>query len=181
MITKFKIYESYSSNKDEIREFIDELPNTLLLYRSIFLNGIEGDMPGVYIDWDDIGGSWTLDYNFADNIYEYQSFNPSNDDVMYILHIDAPKNMMDIEKTIEARLITDKYEYVVDDLTGEFIENLDLNIHMFEHENEIVMKSKSNGILLEQFITKIEVITWDDNHKKTKRDYDNGRIKKSNL
>jgi hypothetical protein len=149
MITKLTDFlkEAYSKDKEEILNFIEELPDPVVLYRTLFLT------KGEKINKNQLGESWTLDYNFAENAYHYKSFYPNNDDIMKIIHIEVPKRLIDIDKTVDRRLITDTEKYFWDELTDEWIENTDLDFHSYEHEQEIVLKNISE---LKKYITKIE-------------------------
>ena len=107
MITKLEnfIKETYSKDKEEILRFIEELSDPVELYRTLFLT------KGERINKNNLGRSWSTDYNFAENAYHYKSFHPNNNDVMRIIHIMVPKSFIDVEETINVRLITDDEKY----------------------------------------------------------------------
>lgn len=161
MITKLRnfIKETYSKDKEEILSFIEELPDPIILYRTLFL------APGEEINKNSLGESWSLDYNFAENAYHYTSFYPNGDDIMKIITIQIPKSYIDIDKTVERRLITDAERFFWDELTGEWIENTDLEYHSYEHEQEIVLKNVPE---LKKYITKIETIPLEGGYPKKK-------------
>lgn len=165
MLTNFLrfITETYSKDKEEIIEFLDELPEKLTLYRALFL------VRGEKINKKKLGESWTLDYSFAQNSYHYQSFLQRGDSIMKIIHLEIPKSFIDIDKTIDRRLITDNEKYFWDELTGEWTENTDLDYHSYEHEDEIVLKDMPE---LQKYITKIETIPLENGlPKKKKQEY----------
>lgn len=162
MITKLTDFlkEAYSKDKEEILNFIEELPDPVVLYRTLFLT------KGEKINKNNLGRSWTLDYNFAENAYHYKSFYPNSDDIMKIIHIVVPKEYIDVEETVNVRLITDNEKYFWDELTDEWIENTDLDFHSYEHEDEIVLKSVPD---LKKYITKIESFQLKDGLPKQKK------------
>jgi len=145
MIKSFNLFinEIYTSNIDDIKDFIDKLGDTITLYRSLILED------GEEIDKDNLGTHWSLDYNFVSNIKYYKSFKHNDEDyITYIITANVNKSDIDIEKTIDKRLIKDSGHFF-DELTDELIENPDMDYHPYSHEDEIVLKRGTKPVIVD--------------------------------
>tara|TARA_R110000772_G_scaffold20466_2_gene56702 strand:- start:22282 stop:22776 length:495 start_codon:yes stop_codon:yes gene_type:complete len=155
---EFLLTETYYSNESDIINFIDELPNKIILYRGIIVPK-DNDK----LNKDKLGIHWSLDEDFVKNMIHYDTFDYGNeieDYFLYIIESEFNKSDIDIEKTIDKRLITKKI--FIDELSDEVIENDNMDYHPFEHEDEIVIKEESIGSILN--ITKIDLLKYLDNY-----------------
>lgn len=129
-----KSFEIYSSDKNKILEFINGLDDELILYRVLIIKKDDDN-----IDKDNLGIHWTLDENFADNIYRYGTFGHIRDCYLYKITVEIKKEDIDIGETIEVRHVKDN-KFFWDEISGEMIENDDMDGHPYSHEDEIILK-----------------------------------------
>lgn len=110
--------ESAKTHLEEIIDLYNQLPNTIRLYRLIFL-GKESDL-----NKEELGSHYVLSKkilissHYDRMLYDYSKYENSKP---YILTVDAPKNKIDFDETIKNNL-------------------------MYPHEQEITLKDKGRGI-----------------------------------
>lgn len=147
------INEIYSSDKDSIINFLNELPDKIRLYRGLILSK---DI--MSINKDNLGIHWSLNDYFVRNMFEYDTFKIYDKDEYNLWIIEAifMKSDIDFEGTIEKRLIKDK-GFFWDELTGEMIFNDfdDIEHHPYSHEDEILVKDSSTPEIIK--IDKIDL------------------------
>ena len=136
------INEVYSSDRNEIEMFLSQLEFPLRLYRALIIE------KGEKINKKDLGVHWTIDEYFARNLFHYDTFGGASDEILedydfYVITAEFNKDDIDFDETINKRLIKNSGHFW-DELTGEFIENPDMLYHPYSHEDEIVIKIKSN-------------------------------------
>lgn len=151
MIRKFQEFineKVYTNDISEIEDYLNDLPDTIILFRGIFIEDESG------INMDELGEHWSEDYMFVRNMYHYSTFTPSGDDILFIITAKFNKSDIDIKKTIDKRLIKDSGHFW-DELTGEFIENPEMEYHPYEHEQEIIIKKESKPYIIK--VDKIEL------------------------
>lgn len=143
---KIKLFEAYSKDREEIVDFIDALPNKVYLYRGLILSEHED------VDKDNLGIHWTFDKYFAENIYQYETFKANEDYRLIVVSAVFDKKDIDVEKTIDKRLIKDSGHFW-DELTGELIEFTDMDdediFHPYEHEDEVIIKPEAKPIKID--------------------------------
>lgn len=151
MITKFIYFlnETYSNDKNEIRNFIDDLDDEITLYRGLIIPKDDDK-----INKDELGVHWSLDEYFVRNMFEYDTFRSNDDYYLYVITAIFKKSDIDIDGTINARFIKDS-KHFWDELTGEFVENNDMIYHPYSHEDEILIKKESKPNIID--IEKIEL------------------------
>jgi len=129
------VNETYTSDRNQIVNFINELDDKIVLYRGIFVR------KGEKLNRKKLGIHWSLDEDFVDNMFHYDTFKLGGslqDYKMYKVFVVVDKKYIDIESTIDKRLIKDSGHFW-DELTGELIENPDKNFHPYSHEDEIIL------------------------------------------
>lgn len=135
-----KINEVYSKDIEQIKTFLSELEFPLTLYRGLLLE------KGEKINKKNLGIHWSLDEDFVNNLYYYETFGgnkmPSEDYNFYVIEAEFNRDDIDFEGTIEKRLIKDTGHFW-DELTGELIQNPDMEYHPYSHEDEILVKPTS--------------------------------------
>ena len=140
------INEVYSSNIEQIKEFLSELEFPLILYRGLLLE--KGDK----INKKKMGVHWSLDKDFVTNLFYYDTFGgnriSSGDYNFYVVIAEFVKEDIDFEGTIEKRLIKDSGHFW-DELTGELIQNSDMEFHPYSHEDEILIKNSSKPRIID--------------------------------
>lgn len=133
--------ETYSEDKDEIIEFLNDLPEEITLYRGLIVPKEKKT-----INKKSLGVHWSLDEYFVKNMFEYDTFRIYDREDYNLWFIEAVFNKSDIdfEGTIDKRIIKDS-GFFWDELTGEMIENDSDGIkqHPYSHENEILVKPNS--------------------------------------
>jgi len=145
--------EVYSKDKDKVEMFLSQLEFPLRLYRALIIE------KGEKINKKDLGVHWTLDEDFARNLFYYDTFGGATDEILedynfYVITAEFNKDDIDFQETINKRLIKNSGHFW-DELTGEFIENPDMLYHPYSHEDEIVIKRKSNPNIIN--IEKIDI------------------------
>lgn len=110
--------ESAKEHLEEIIDLYNQLPNTIRLYRLIFLSK-ESDL-----NKEELGSHYVLSKkmlissHYDKMVYDYSKFEDSKP---YILTVDVPKSKIDFDETIKNNL-------------------------MYPHEQEITLKDKGRGI-----------------------------------
>lgn len=110
--------ESAKTHLEEIIDLYNQLPNTIRLYRLIFLSK-ESDL-----NKEELGSHYVLNKkilissHYDRMLYDYSKYENSKP---YILTVDVPKNKIDFDETI-------------------------MNNLMYPHEQEITLKDKGRGI-----------------------------------
>ena len=148
-----RINETYSSNIEQIKEFLSELEFPIILYRGLLLE------KGEKINKKKLGTHWSLDEFFVRNLFYYNTFGGNREQVsddynFYVITAEFNKNDIDFEGTIQKRLIKDEGHFW-DELTGELIQNPKMEFHPYSHEEEILAKSTSNPKIIN--IEKIDI------------------------
>ena len=137
-----RVYETYSSNKENIIKFLDNLPNDIILYRGLIIE------KGSYVNKNLLGINWTLDEYFAKNLHEYETFfSRMEDEDLYVVTAKFKKSDIDYDGTIKKRLIKDS-GFFWDELTGEMIENDDMEFHPYQHEDEILINDNAKPVII---------------------------------
>ena len=107
---------------------------------------------GGKINKKDLGVHWSLDEDFVRNLYYYETFGgnkiASEDYNFYIITAEFDEEDIDFEGTIEKRLIKDAGHFW-DELTGELIQNPDMEYHPYSHEDEILVKPASKPKIID--------------------------------
>lgn len=133
--------ETYSINKDEIIDFLNDLPDKIILYRGLIVPKEKKT-----INRKSLGVHWSLDEYFVKNMFEYDTFKIYDKEDYNLWFIEAifDKSDIDFEGTIEKRIIKDN-GFFWDELTGEMIFNDsdEIKQHPYSHEDEILVKSNS--------------------------------------
>jgi len=132
-----QLRETYSSDKNEIIDFLDNLPNVITLYRGLIL-----PIDDKRINKNNLGVHWSLDKYFVENLFRYESFTSDEDYVLVVIEAEINKEDINIETTIDKRLIKN-IGLFWDELTGEMIQNDDMEYHQYSHEDEIIIKSET--------------------------------------
>lgn len=135
--------ETYSSNKQEIIQFLNSLPNKIKLYRGLIVPKVKKT-----INKKKLGIHWSLDEYFVRNMFEYDTFKIGSEIEDYNLWVITAvfnKSDIDYEGTLDKRLIKDT-GFFWDELTGEMIQNDsdDIQKHPYSHEDEILVNPNSN-------------------------------------
>ena len=148
-----RINETYSSNIEQIKEFLSELEFPIILYRGLLID------KGGKINEKKLGSHWSLDEFFVRNLFYYETFGGNRGEVsddynFYVITAEFNKNDIDFEGTIQKRLIKDKGHFW-DELTGELMQNPNMEFHPYSHEEEILVKSTSKPKIIN--IEKIDI------------------------
>ena len=137
-----KLHETFSSDKEDIVKFLDDLPDDIILYRGLIIE------KGSSINKNSLGTHWTLDEYFAKNLHEYETFfSKMEDEDLYVVTAKFKKSDIDYDGTIKKRFIKDN-GFFWDELTGEMIENDDMDFHPYQHEDEILIKGDVTPVII---------------------------------